>query len=580
MEQQLTDQLKNISGTVRLAQTNDTNGILSFDFQVPKIQFKEQQEVRVKNSQLIVVLDASLNVERTQFQVIKDKLKVFLKFYQKENPDKPNPHILICNEQMIIVRDQYEAALDKVLLKNNLDILNPLKYIQEESNKSVNSELNLMFILQSLNYLDDKAEDLIEKISMSIKNNFKYCCVQLLIISDDCSDKCGLDILHMGTVQGKFLVVPNIISKLYHDDIIYKDLFEEKLYKFMSESFYHTRIKNNAKRNLANDILLSENWIELQILQNELKIRRESAKQKYQQFIDLITQQMKASNQQLHIEEVYKTNDAQESIISVNLVSLYRNFMTELKQAQVNNSGNEEQKEEDKQIPRQDVEELQEDIQVMRQKELENAEVINKKDQLILEFKKQLEDLQIRLRELQKRELEDQILPSILQQLDRQPRQRQDQIKQQQSVMKVAKIAQQQKAYKKDNYTDIDLESQNSDRDFKMPKVNPKLDLVNGKYGKKDIYKKTPQDEFVTDDYDVTRILQPRLANIVSSQKEQLSRYICRNKKQSQIVKDCVKEFKMINQESEKLIKKETWQANIINGQYRGLLSIFTFTNK
>ncbi|CDW91286.1 UNKNOWN [Stylonychia lemnae] len=441
------------------------------------------------------------------------------------------------------------------------------------------------------------------------------------------------------------------------------------------------------------NLLLSLGSGGLQTLQ---VIYRKSTKQKYQKFIDSITKQMKTGNQQLHIEEVYTTNNVQETIISVNLVSLYRNFMIELKKANVNNSGNEEQKEEkkninakkipqkqkvkeqnelknqvnikdqkirfqaeeEKQIPRQNVEnvanqlpspqknsnrinelknelnqqdnaqlngnhffqdqksyldqffienynfdslyqwenkiepclkcsnnlqkveELQEEIQVMRYKELENAEIINKKDQLNLELQKQLEDLQIRLRELEERELEDQILPSIRQGLDKQPRQRQDQIYQQQSAMKVAKIAQQQKVYQKDSQSENDLESQNSDWDFKMPKVDPKLDLVSGKYGKQDIYKKTPQDQFLTDDYDVTRNLQPRLANIVSSYKKQLSRYICRNKKQVQMVKDCLKEFKMQNQESGKLIKKDTRQANIIDGQYRGQFTIFTFTNK
>ncbi|CDW80119.1 UNKNOWN [Stylonychia lemnae] len=244
MEQQQVDLRKNIEGNITLLQVNDKNGILSFEFQMPSKQYREHQEARVKNSHLIVVLDASQDMDQAQFQVIKEKLKVFLKFYQKENPDKPNPHLLICNDEMTIVRDQYEVALDKTQLKSNLNILIPLRYIQEESNKIANRELNLVFILQSLNYLDDKTKALIEKISINNKNNFKYCTVSLLIISDDCSDESNLDILQMGTHQGKFIVVTDIISKLYHDDIVYKDLFYQKLNKFMLEALYNTRVKN------------------------------------------------------------------------------------------------------------------------------------------------------------------------------------------------------------------------------------------------------------------------------------------------------------------------------------------------
>ncbi|CDW80120.1 UNKNOWN [Stylonychia lemnae] len=225
------------------------------------------------------------------------------------------------------------------------------------------------------------------------------------------------------------------------------------------------------------------------------------------------------------------------------------------------------------------VQVIQEEIQRISLQEIENAKLINQKDQLNLELKKQLDDLLLRLRKMEEIKIEDQIIPSISLCEDKKSQYRQDHKQKQQQIMKIERIGRQQKDQQENNQSDIDLESQKSDWTYEKPKVNPKLDLVNEKYGRLDIYKKTPQDQFVTDDYE-TRNLSTRLAKIISAENKQLSRYICRNKKQVQIVRDCLKEFKNKNQESGKLIKKENKQVSIVDGQYRGYLTIFTFSNK
>ncbi|CDW87532.1 UNKNOWN [Stylonychia lemnae] len=157
------DLRKQISGLITFNQLDENSALLSFDFQMQKKQFDEYQIQRTQYSQLVVILDASAKMDEAQFSIIKEKLKLFLKAYEKENPLRPSPILLACNDK--IVR---------------------LKYTKAEI---FNAELD-------------------------------------------------------GTSRGKFYAVTDVLSQLFHNDQMYKEMFEERISNFMRDALIQTRIQD------------------------------------------------------------------------------------------------------------------------------------------------------------------------------------------------------------------------------------------------------------------------------------------------------------------------------------------------
>ena len=106
----------------------------------------------------------------------------------------------------------YNNQLDKAQPEKDLDIMPSLDYISQQADKIPNREINVIFILNSLDFFGENEKKAMLEIQRKLQINFKYGCFQLLVLSDDYDEDCNLKFLDIGTKRGEFMVINEELS--------------------------------------------------------------------------------------------------------------------------------------------------------------------------------------------------------------------------------------------------------------------------------------------------------------------------------------------------------------------------------